>query len=75
VTNHTAPQLSHGCLLFSEYRSSYAGVKRPGRDVDMSPASRAEFKNEWSYTPPPPSFTAWRGTASHLPFFFLFYRR
>jgi hypothetical protein len=26
------------------------GVKRPGREVDHSPPSSAEIKNEWSYT-------------------------
>jgi hypothetical protein len=26
------------------------GVKRPGREVDHSPPSKAEVKNEWSYT-------------------------
>jgi len=28
-------------------------VKRPGRDVDHSPPSGAEAKNEWSYTSTP----------------------
>jgi len=26
------------------------GVKRPGRDIDHSPPSSAEIKNEWSFT-------------------------
>jgi hypothetical protein len=26
------------------------GVKRPGREVEHSPPSRAEVKNAWSYT-------------------------
>lgn len=28
-------------------------MKRPGRDVDPSPKSSVQVKNEWSYTPPP----------------------
>jgi hypothetical protein len=30
------------------------GVKWPGREVDHSPPSNAEVKNEWSYTSTPP---------------------
>jgi hypothetical protein len=30
------------------------GVKRSGREVDYSPPSNAEVKNEWSYTSTPP---------------------
>jgi hypothetical protein len=30
------------------------GLKRLGREVDHSPQSCAEFKNEWSYTSAPP---------------------
>ena len=37
-------------LLFSDYRSSLPGLKRPGCDVDHTLPSRAEVKNEWSYT-------------------------
>lgn len=29
-------------------------VKRPGRVVDHSPSFRAEVKNEWNISPPPP---------------------
>jgi hypothetical protein len=29
------------------------GVKRPGREADHSPPSRAEVKNAWSYTSTP----------------------
>ena len=37
-------------LLFNEYRSSYTGIKRPGRDVDPSPTSvRVEL---YHYSPP-----------------------
>jgi hypothetical protein len=33
-------------FLFNGYRISLPGVKRPGRQVDQSPASSAEVKNE-----------------------------
>jgi len=33
-----------------EYRGSSSGVRRPGREVDHSPPSSTEVKNEWSYT-------------------------
>ena len=36
--------------LVSGYRNSFAGVKRPGRDVNHSRPSSAEAKYEWSYT-------------------------
>jgi hypothetical protein len=36
-------------LIFSVYRG-LSGTKRSERDVDHSPPSRVEFKNEWSYT-------------------------
>jgi hypothetical protein len=35
-------------------RSFSVGVKRPGREADQSPTSRAEVKNAWSYTSTPP---------------------
>jgi hypothetical protein len=36
------------------------GVKRPGRESDYSPPSRADFKNAWSYTSTPQyAFMAW----------------
>jgi len=41
-------------------------VKGPRREVDHSPPSNAEVKNEWSYTstpPPPYAFKAWTGAA------------
>jgi hypothetical protein len=31
-------------------RSSFLGVKGPGREADHSPPSSAEVKNAWSYT-------------------------
>ena len=39
--------------LFYEYRGFIPEVSRPGRDVDHSPPSSAEAKNEWSYTSTP----------------------
>ena len=40
--------------LFNGYRHYFRlggeVAKRPGRDVDLSPPSSAEAKNEWSYT-------------------------
>jgi len=30
------------------------GVKRPGREVDLSPPYSADVKNSWSYTSTPP---------------------
>jgi hypothetical protein len=35
-------------LLMNGYRRSVTGVKRPRREADHSPPSRAEVKNEWS---------------------------
>jgi hypothetical protein len=32
---------SQSILLFSRYRCPFLGVKRPGREVDLSPSSRA----------------------------------
>ena len=37
-------------LLFNGYRYSFPHVSRPGREVDRSPLSGDEVKNEWSYT-------------------------
>jgi hypothetical protein len=37
-------------LLFNGNRGAFLGIKRPGREVDHSSPSRAEVKNEWSYT-------------------------
>ena len=42
-----SPKFSWFCLSFSE-------VKRPGHDVNHSPLSSNEVKNEWSYTSTPP---------------------
>jgi hypothetical protein len=41
-------------LVFNGYQGSFPGVKRPGREVNHSPPSSAEVKNEWSYTSTPP---------------------
>ena len=40
--------------LSNGYRNSLPEVKRWGHVVNYSPQSRAEVKNEWSYTSPPP---------------------
>jgi hypothetical protein len=37
-------------FLFSGYRGSSPGVKRPGREVNHSPPSSDDVKNKWSYT-------------------------
>jgi hypothetical protein len=42
------------------------GVKRPGREVDHSPPSSAEVKNEWSYTSITPyASMAWWSVKAH----------
>ena len=41
-------------LLGIGYRPSFPGLKRPGREVDRSPPSGVEVKNEWSYSFTPP---------------------
>jgi hypothetical protein len=49
-------------LLFSEYRGSFLGVKRPESELNpQSPASSAEIKNEWSYASAPPICLHGRG--------------
>jgi hypothetical protein len=40
--------------LFNGYRGSFPGLQRPGREVNHSPPSSAEVKNEWSHTSDPP---------------------
>jgi len=37
-------------LLFSGYRGSFPGIRRPGCLVNRSPLCCNEFKTEWSYT-------------------------
>lgn len=41
-------------FLFGGYRGFSSEVKWSGRDVDQSPPSSAEIKNEWRYTSAPP---------------------
>lgn len=41
--------------IFSVYRSSFLGKKRPGRDGDHSPPSIDEVTNQWSFTSTPPT--------------------
>jgi len=37
-----------------QYRVSFPGIKRPWPDVDHSPPTRAEVRNEWNSTSTPP---------------------
>jgi len=48
-------QTGHGALslLFEGYSGAFPGVKRPRRDVDPSPLSKAEVKKKWNYTSTP----------------------
>jgi len=41
-------------LTFNEYQSSFLRVERWRREVDHSPPSSAEIKNQWSYASTPP---------------------
>jgi hypothetical protein len=41
-------------LQFNGYQGSFLGVKWPGCEVDHSPPSSAEVKNECNYTSAPP---------------------
>jgi len=47
-------RLYNPSLLFDVYRAFFHEIERPEREVDYSPPSIAEVKNEWShnYTPP-----------------------
>jgi hypothetical protein len=46
--------------LSSEHRGSFQGLSQLEREVNYSPTSSAEVKNEWSYTSVPPyAFMAW----------------
>ena len=38
------------------YPASFPGLKRPGREVNPSPPSFAEVKNEWVYNSSPPTY-------------------
>ena len=42
--------------LFSGCRQSFQGVYLPELEVDLSPPSSAEVKNEWNYVSAPPIF-------------------
>lgn len=55
-------------FLFEGYRSFVPHeVKQPGRDVDHSPPSSAEAKNEWSYILLLPyAIKAWYWTAVYF---------
>lgn len=43
-------------LLLTGYSGFFAGIKRPGRDVDQSPLSGGMVKNELSYTSTSPAY-------------------
>jgi hypothetical protein len=45
----------HFSFIFSVYRSSFPGIKRPGRDGDHSRPSIDEVKNEWNVSSTPPT--------------------
>ena len=40
-------------VLFSGYRCTFLGIKRPGHEVYHLPPTNVEVKNEWSCTSPP----------------------
>ena len=52
VRNLTSPDWLWGSASqqLNVYRGSFPGAKRPGCEVEHSPPSRTEVKNEWSYT-------------------------
>jgi hypothetical protein len=56
-------------LPINGYWSSFPGIKRPGCEVDHSPPSNAEIKNEWSYTSAPLyAFMAWTDRTPYFTF-------
>jgi hypothetical protein len=48
-------------VLFSGYQGSFPIVKWLRHEVNHSPPSNAEVKNEWIYTSTPPYMPSWRG--------------
>jgi hypothetical protein len=50
---------AHPCIQWTPAAHS-PRIKRPGHEADLSPSSRAEVKNDWSYTPTPPRMPSWR---------------
>jgi hypothetical protein len=48
--------LAHPSSSSANKSGSFLGVKRPGREVDHSPLSSDEAKNEWSYISTPPIY-------------------
>jgi hypothetical protein len=46
-------------------------VKRPGHEVNHSPTSSPEVKNEWSL-PLPPYMSSWHGQGKTLPLYLTF---
>jgi hypothetical protein len=49
-------------LLLKGYWGSFPEVTWSVREVNHSPPSSAEVKNEWRYTSAPPYILSWRGT-------------
>ena len=43
------PQVGNSCHMHG-YRGCFPGIRRSGREVDLSPATVVKVKNEWSYT-------------------------
>jgi hypothetical protein len=57
-------------VLDNGHRFRSAEAKWSKREVDHSPLSSSEGKNEWNYTSSPLYvFMAWRGKAVPLPYF------
>jgi hypothetical protein len=51
-------------LLLNDYLGSFLEVKQPGHEMDHSPPTSAEIKNEWDYIPiAANAFMVWTGTA------------
>jgi hypothetical protein len=50
---------NQGLRLFTGYRGSSAGIKRPGREADHSPQTDIEVKNSGAVPPLPYVFMAW----------------
>jgi len=53
-------------LMLSGYLCSFPRLKRPGREVNQSPQSNVEVKNEWSLPSSPVcTFVTWAGQLYH----------
>jgi hypothetical protein len=60
-------------LIFSGYPGSTKGVKWLGHDVNHSPPSSPEVKNEWSYTFAPPLYLHGMDRDNFFTFDLMFY--